>query len=591
MPTSDSGIVRALAYQQAVLDGSRQASRWERAAVERHVNDLDRDDWEWTFDASRGARWIRWCESFNFTKGAEFGGKPLRLSPWQCWITMVVFGWVGKATGIRRFRVAYVEVPRKNGKTEWAAALGLGLLCADGEHGAEVVIAATTMFQAKNLYKRAQRMSSLSKDFRKHYGIKVTGGEHHAGSISEKHTLGEMYPVAWDRAGSLDGLHVSGALIDELHAHPTRAVWDALETGMGSRLQPLLWAITTAGVQARSIGWEQHRLALRVLGGDVEAERHFAIVYTMDDGDDWQAPETWHKANPNLGVSIYESGLAALAEAARASPTAQAAFLTKHLNVWITGDQAWMDMRGLDKCKTPIEWEDFEGRRIWISLDASTRKDVTSLCYTYHADGRWYSKWRHWLPERAVEESKVEEYAAWARKGLLEITPGAQTDYAAILAQLTEDFERFDVAGFGYDQWQSQMLANELAELAEHVPIIEVPQTVRVLSEPMRMWEAAVADDAYRWDGDEIARWMIANVMAKPDHNGNIFPRRDRARADTAKIDAAVTQLMNLVIADPATELAPLHQSFRSREELLRAGMTEAELDVLGIGVLDDGDS
>jgi len=334
----------ATKYAKKVLSGKIIAGKWVKLACKRHIKDLKRKDiW---FDEAAADRVIRVCSFLKHSKG-EWAGTPFILEPWQAFIVSAVFGWKIKKTGLRRYRTVYIECARKSGKTTLLAALGLYMFCMDGEAGAEVYSAAVKRDQARISHSEAMRMVKASPALRKRIGI-VKDNLHIINTASKFEPLGAD-------ADSVDGLNVHGGLIDELHAHKKRDMWDVLETATGARRQPLQIAITTAGFDQTSICFEQHTYVKQILSGTIEDDTYFGIIYAIDvdeklgddiivKGDDWRDERCWVKANPNLGISVKLDDLQRKAKKAMEIPAAQNNFLRKHLDVWTQSFTRWIDL-------------------------------------------------------------------------------------------------------------------------------------------------------------------------------------------------------------------------------------------------------
>ena len=316
----NSFVLAAEAYRRDVLAGTVPACNWVRRACERQAHDLERvgsPDWPWVFDADRAARPCEFIAGLPHLKGKWARARELiRLEPWQCFILTTVFGWVHQETGLRRFRRAYVEVPRKNGKSAISSGLLLYLLAGDGEAGAEVYSAATTKDQARITFDDAKRMAERTPAMCRALGVRVF--EHH---LAVPDAVSVLKPLSAE-GSTLDGLNIHGAVVDELHAHKTRAVYDVLDSGTGSRDQPMIWMITTAGSDRAGVCYEQRTHVTKILQRSVEDETFFGIVYTVDDGDAWDDPTTWAKCNPNFGVSVLEDDMEAAARKAASMPSA-----------------------------------------------------------------------------------------------------------------------------------------------------------------------------------------------------------------------------------------------------------------------------
>jgi phage terminase large subunit-like protein len=341
---------------------------------------------------------------------------------------------------------------------------------------------------------------------------------------------------------TLDGLNVHFAAVDELHAHKRRDVWDVLETATGARRQPLLWAITTAGSDRSGICYEVRDYVVKVLKGVVEDHNIFGIVYTIDDDDDWTDETVWAKANPNLGVSVSLEDLRSKCRKAMQTPSAVGNFLTKHLNRWVNADSAWMDMRAWDRCANPaLQLADFAGEECWEGLDLASKVDINSDVRIFEraSDGKIVAFCTHWLPERAVEESRNSQYEGWQRRELLRVTPGEVIDMDAIETEILDGCKRFAVQAVGYDPHQATQLVGHL--LDENVPMVEVRPTVLNFSEPMKTLEAWVLQGKFEHNGDPVLTWMVSNVVCHRDAKDNIYPRKERPEN---KIDGVVALLI-----------------------------------------------
>lgn len=503
--------------------------------------------------------------------------RTLRLEPWQIFLVMTLFSWVcatalhadpvmQERDGMRRFRTAYIEVPRKNAKSTIAAGLGLYMLGPDGEPGAEVYSAATTREQAKIVYNVARQMALRTPGYCRRFGVEP--GIHALVSVSTEST----FKALSSDDQTLDGLNPHAALVDELHAHRTRGVWDVLETATGARAQSLLLAITTAGSDRSGICFEVRGYLLQILAGalaaspeiadargyelkgaTVEDESFFGVVYTLDEDDDWASPLTWAKANPNLGVSVKEDDIARACRKAMQLPSAQPNFLTKRLNVWVNADSAWMDMRAWDRgADSSLKLADFTQDPCVVALDLSSKSDIAASVALFRRvvqetdkNGEpvdrvhYYAFGRYYLPEETIEESDNSQYVGWAKSGHLIATDGNTTDFDRIGDDLLELQSTHDLRECGFDVYQARMLANQLQEAG--LPMVEVPMTVKQLSEPMKELEAAVLGGRFHHDGNPALAWMMSNVVAHRDRKDNIFPNKPTANA---KIDGPVALIM-----------------------------------------------
>jgi len=327
-------VEAAQRYMREVASGAVPACKWTKLAVDRQLQDLERplsSDWPYVFDAERAERPCKFIELLPHIKGKwAREGRLIELEDWQCFIITTVFGWVHHATRLRRFKEGYVEVPRKNAKSTLSSGLALYMLSADGEQGAEVYSAATTRDQARIVFDDSKAMADRVSGLRAHLGVVVLQHSITVAATSSKYT-----PLAAE-GSTLDGLNVHFAVIDELHAHKNRAVYDVIDTARGAREQSLLWNITTAGTDRSGICYERRTHTTKVLERVIDDPAIFGIIYTIDDTDDPFQPASWAKANPNWGKSVLEDDMVAAARKAEAMPSALANFLTKRLNVWVS---------------------------------------------------------------------------------------------------------------------------------------------------------------------------------------------------------------------------------------------------------------
>ena len=536
-------------YRRAVLRGEQVVCEWVRLACERQEADLQRTHWEWEFDEDAAARPCAFISGLPHTKGKWARARKLiELEPWQCFIGTTVFGWVHRERRTRRFRRAYVEVPRKNAKSTLSSGLLLYLVAADDEAGAEVYSAATTKDQARITFDDAKRMAERTPAMCRALGVKVF--EHHL-AVPEVSSV--LRPLS-SESSTLDGLNIHAAVVDELHAHRTRAVYDVLDSGTGARDQPLIWMITTAGSDRAGVCYEQRTHVTKILKRAAEDETFFGVIYTVDDGDSWDDPATWAKANPNFGISVLTEDMEAAARKAASMPSALGGFLTKRLNVWVNADSAWMDMRAWDACADPelreAEWADAE---CFGGLDLASKVDIAAYVRLYRRGDEYAVFGSYYLPERAVESGQNSQYDGWRRRGLLTVTDGEVTDYDRIEDDIVASCETGNVTAVGFDPAQATQLVGHL--LAKQLPMVEIRPTVLNFSEPMKQLEALVLTRKLKHDGDPVLTWMVSNVVCHRDAKDNIYPRKERNENKIDGVVALITAL-NRAIA-PTQEDGP----------------------------------
>ncbi|EFQ42163.1 terminase [Pseudomonas aeruginosa 39016] len=459
------------------------------------------------------------------------------FEPWQVFIEANIFGWVKKDTGKRRFREAYEEIPRKNGKSARLAARGIYLFAADGESGAEVYSGATTEKQAFEVFRPAWMMAHKLENLRNRFGIELSGNQKNPGPMFVMEDMSKFETVIGNPG---DGASPHAALVDEYHEHDTDALVDTMQTGMGAREQPLLSIITTAGSNLGGPCYEKRRDVIRILEGQTIDETIFGIIYTIDGDDPWDDPASLIKANPNYGVSVFPDFLLAQLQQAKRSASKQNAFRTKHLNQWVGARTVWMNMLAWQRQKRDFTIADMAGCRCWMALDLASKKDVAALVMLFEKAGQFYCTPRFYAPEAAAEEN--EKYQNFALEGHLVLTPGSMTDYAFIEADILDLAKQIDLQDSAFDDWQANYLITRLSNTS--IPVVDFNQTVKNMSDPMKEVEARVIARTLWHDGNPVMTWMMGNVAAKIDAKENIYPRKENDNDPNCKIDGPVALIM-----------------------------------------------
>lgn len=541
LTTSRDYLAIAKKYARDVSIGKILACKWVKLACQRQTEDLKKYGkkglYEWSEPEAH--RVCRFVELLTHTKG-ELAGQRVVLEPWQIFILTTVFGWRRRADGGRRFRRVYIEVPRGSGKSTLSSGVALYCLLADHEPGAEVYSFATTRDQAKIVFGDAKVMAEHNPALRERFGLQVLANALYVPSTNS------TFQAKSAEGSTLDGLNTHLAVVDELHAHKTRAVYDVVETSLGKRRSSLLWCITTAGFDTSGICYEVRTMCTKVLSRLADDETQFAIIYTIDDVDDWSSMEALEKANPNWGVSVRPEVITSLLQKAKTLPSAINNFKTKHLDVWCSARSAWLDMRAWKRCETTgLELSDFEGQPCFIGLDIGSKSDLTVKTYLFPFEEDGKDKYalfcECWLPSKAIETSTNSQYLGWVRSGYIQETDGAMTDLNVIEESIREDLSRFDVQTVTYDPWQATQIATSLSD--EGAPMLECRFTVQNVSDPMKTLEALVIDSRIVHDGNPVMAWMMGNVEARIDAKDNIFPRKERHEN---KIDGAVAAILAL---------------------------------------------
>ena len=525
-------------YCRDVIAGKILANKYVTSACKRQVADLKR--WKkksstYQFDKERAVKACMFIELLPHIKG-PLANTLIVLEPWQIFIITTIFGWVGK-DGKRRFRRVYIEVPRGNGKSALSSGIGLYMLTADGEGGAEVYSLATTQKQARIVFGDAQQMARKSPGLLNHFGVEVL-----AHNINVMRTASKFEALSAE-GSTLDGLNIHFGCIDELHAHKTRAVYDVVETGTGKRDQSLLWVITTAGSNRSGICYEVRTFVTKLLDQIFEDDTQFGIVYGLDEDDDWTTEDALIKANPNWGVSVRPEVVLPLQQKAMQLPSATNNFKTKHLNEWVNADVAWMDMTSWDKRANPeLSIEDFAGQHCYIGLDLASKTDIAALVALFPRENNTYAVFaKYYLPEDTIFDGRNSQYEGWQQSGRILATPGSVIDYEYIENDLIDLSSRFDVKEIPYDAWQATQLAARMIE--KGLPMVEIRASVQNFSEPMKNLEALTLQGKLLHDGDPVLTWMVSNVVAHLDAKDNIYPRKERPEN---KIDGVVALIMAL---------------------------------------------
>lgn len=531
---------RATSYAEKVVAGEIPAAKPTRLACERHLLDLESQGSEgfgFYYDEEAAHRVCRFVEALPHTKGRwARDGEPFVLEDWQCFITCSVFGWKREADDLRRFRRVYIEVARKNGKSDFTARIGLYMLCADSEHGAEVYSGAGTEKQAWEVFGPARLKAKATAGLRDTFGVEVN-----ARNLHILKTASKFEPVI-GKPG--DGASPSMAVHDEYHEHATEEQYDTMLTGMGAREQPLSWVITTAGTDTSGPCYALRNEVTDVLEGTVDNDELFGVIYTVDEEDEWSSLEALQKANPNMGVSVSEEYLLQRQQDAENHPRKQSTFKTKHLCVWTGAASPYFNLekwRQLEDAE--LELSDFEGESCWGGLDLASKLDLTAYVKLFRREidekPHYYAFLRAYLPDERLHEPENSHYLGWSKTGDLVVTPGNITDYDEIEAEIEGDAERFRFVSIGFDPREATQLVTHLT--AQGLPMVEIPQTTLHLSEPMKWVQALIEDGRLHHSGNPVFAWSIGNVTAQEDRNENVFPRKERREN---KIDPAVALIL-----------------------------------------------
>lgn len=473
-------------------------------------------------------------EYLRHSKG-EWAGQPLILEPWQRdEIIRPLFGWKRK-DGTRRYRTCWVEVPRKNGKSTLAGGIALYLLRADREPGSEVYSAAADKEQAGIVFRAAASMVESSPELSKRL-------KPYRRVIVDPKDSTKFYKILSADAFRQHGLNAHGVIFDEVHAQPTRDLWDVLTTATGSRRQPLTFAITTAGTDQESICWELHEYARQVKEGIIVDESLLVVMYGADPEEDWTDEAVWAKANPNLGVSIKLDYLREHCEKAKRLPSYENTFRRLHLNQWTSQLTRWIPMREWDLCIGEVSAADLEGWECYAGLDLSSTTDVTALVLVFRKGKKVKVLPYFWIPEENVtEKAKLGsvKYDVWVKQGHIFTTEGNAIDHDAVILKIKELMKVYNIKELAFDRWGAAQIVTGLQKLG--IEVVQFGQGYASMSAPSKMLETLVLSHDLEHGGHPVLRWMADNVVARQDPAGNLKPDKEKSKK---KIDGVVALIM-----------------------------------------------
>lgn len=533
-------------YIDQVLNDKVLTNKYVKQAVSRHVDDLKKSEdpaYKFYFDPAAGLRAIQIAKLHKHTAGA-MALQPFDLQPFQAFILYVVFGWKRRSNNKRRFTKAYIEMARKNGKSEFAGVVAnIGVLF-DKEYGAEVYTAATKRDQAKIVFDKAKTMlENLRKDSRAIASL-VRILKH---NVSVPTTKSKLEALA-SEAHSLDGLNPHIAIIDEYHAHKDNTLVKVLETGQGSRSQPLLFIITTAGFNIESPCYNFRKVCTDILSGRVELDNVFCIIYTLDEGDDWKDPANWIKSNPNLGTTpTIENMTAALNTALVEGEAAEVEFKTKNLNVWTQTSVTFISDEDWIANGTKFDYRLLENRPAFGGLDIGAVDDLTAFSLFFPAipeDPVNRVLIFFFMPaERIDVKSRLHrvDYRPWIKNGYIVTTPGNATDYNAVKDYIGRLALKYDIYLTAYDAWNQLTIIPDL--LADGAELIPFRQGYKSMTGPTKLLKSLTLDRLLDHRNNPVLRWMMSNVLLLIDPAGNWKLDRSKKRQ---KIDGPVALIMSI---------------------------------------------
>lgn len=517
-------------YPVDVISGNVIAGKHIKKACERFFSLMDDD--RYMFLEEKVDKVIRLYHHLRHFKGRH-SGKPFVLEPWQEWIIASIYGFYNKSDGSRLTQTVYIEVARKNGKTALAAGIGLNALINDDEDGAEVYFAANSKDQVK--------ISAwpLCSNFAKAFDPKEKYLKVYRDTINFNKTISWLKVLAADST-KLDGPNPSTFILDEYHAAKSNSLKAVLESGQGTRDNPLEIIITTAGFDKLGPCYELRTTATEILNGLKEDDSFFMAIYSLDEKDDWKDEANWIKSNPNMDVTVKSSYLRKEVRKAMNTPSDEVNVKTKNLNMWCDSSDVWIPDDYILACSRKVDLDDFTTKDdCFAGIDLSSTSDLTCVSFMIPKDGKFYFKTLYYLPEEALETKKnKEQYSEWVRLGFLKLTPGNVVDYDYILDDILSVDKRLYIVKVGYDSWNATQFVINATD--KGLPMEPVSQSIGNFNRPTKEMERVILSGNVVIDNNPITRFCFRNVVMKLDHNGNTKPSKEYR---DKKIDGVISMI------------------------------------------------
>lgn len=504
------------------------------------------------YDKKKADHAVAFIQNLKHTKG-KWDGKPFFLLPWQEQIVRDIFGIVN-TEGKRQFRSAYIEIPKKNGKSELAAAIALYLLYGDGEASAEVYSCANDRSQASIVFDVAKRMVEKSPALLKRSKIAAATKR-----IVNYRNAG-FYQVLSAETGTKHGLNISGLVFDEIHAQPNRKLYDVMTKGSGdAREQPLFFIITTAGTDKESICYELHTKALDIMNGRKIDHSFYPVIYGLSDEDDWNDEANWYKANPSLGYTISIDRVRDAYRDALENPAEENVFKQLRLNIWTNSTVVWIPEHIYERGNLPINPAELEGRDCYAGLDLSSTSDITALVLVFPPrteNEKYIVLPFFWLPEETLELRCRRDhvlYDVWQRQGYILTTEGNVIHYGFIERFIERLGEKYHIIEIAYDRWNATQMVQNLEDMG--FTMVPFGQGFKDMSPPSKELYKLLMEGNINHGGNPVLKWMAQNVVMRQDPAGNIKPDKERS---VEKIDGIVALIMGLdrcIRSAPATSV------------------------------------
>ena len=525
---SASPVTQVNEYAAAVKSGALPSCLMVRKAVDRWYEDMERPDLY--FDRSAFLRVVRFSGMLKHYKG-EFAGRSIVWEPWQLFCLANIFGLKRRDTKKRKYTYADIYVPRKNGKTTFAAVIALYMLLFDGESAAEVYAAAVDKAQAKicfdasaELIKGVEGLEGYVRVFRK-------------GSIVVEETASAYKPLSKDTKNK-DGLNIHCGICDERHAWKTNEIYEVLKTGVGARSQPLIFSISTAGTDTSYPYFRDLEFLRQVMLGIKQKDNHFIMLYEPDEGDQWDDPKTWAKVNPNYGVSLSRKYMEdECQEAKDKGGSTLVAFQTKNLNMWVDAPEVWIPDDDVAGCNAEFDESELAGADVWVGLDLAATGDITATSFYFPKFN--VVKYLFIVPQSKIEENQgrgdVVDYRLWVQQGWLVVCPGKILDHDWYVAYLMNILPKYKVKGIAFDPWNAWELKSKMGRYEEVMEAYN--QGIKYMYPPSKKIFELVKEHKLNFLHNPIIRWMFRNVVIYMDPNNNYKPDKGKSRN---KIDGVV---------------------------------------------------
>lgn len=551
-------------YIDDVLNNRIVVCDYVKKAVQRHVDDLTRQNTEefpYYFDPEAAKRKIDFTQNLRHHKGVWAKQKlKLKLEPWQQFTDWVLYGWKRTGVGVRRFNKAYIEVARKNGKTATAAAAANYAFFADGEEGAEIYCVATKKAQAELAWE------AVRDQILKHTYLKTKVQIYKQKSRILKKGTNSYVALLGRDSNTEDGLNPSFGLIDEYHAHKTAEMLNVVEDGMGARDQPMIYIITTAGLDKNCPCYEEERKMVEgILNKTIDPplESVFGIIFTLDEGDDWTDERLWIKANPNLGISVDQQKLREQFYQALASPQKQNDIKTKRFNIWTQVASRWILAEAWEACGGEIP--DLTGRECYGGLDLSTTTDISAwvLCFPpIDLEKKFTFLYRFFLPDDNILDRQRRDkvpYILWRDRGFVTTTLGNVINYDFIEAQIKKDAEMYNLRETAYDPYNSTEIINHLTD--EGFNMVPFRQGFLSMNAPSKDFEKRILGRELNNGDNPVMKWMVSCTEIATDPAGNIKPIKPDRQKTGKRIDGVIGSIMSLDRAVQSTKMVSAYEN------------------------------